>query len=177
MKVRLLGVLTVLFGIAVFVLDGTAFGQETWQRMTANDGSFNVEMPGQPKYSAEPQKTAKGSEFTMHQYLLELDTRAFVVQIATYPQEVNVSNTRNNIQSGLDNTAKDMEGGKWINVRWTTYQGLTASDATGVKSGYSIRIFSVTKGRTIYTLTYGGPADTAQGADANRFINSFLITK
>jgi hypothetical protein len=177
MKVRLSGVLTVLFGIAAFVLDGTAFGEDTWQRVTANDGSFNVEMPGQPKYSAQSQKTAKGSEYKMHQYLLEVDTRAFVIQAATYPKDLNLSNTRNNIQSGLDNSAKGMEGGKWTNIRWTTYQGLTASDAAGVRGGSSIRNFTVIKGRTIYTLTYGGPTDTAQGADANRFINSFLITK
>ena len=70
-----------------------------------------------------------------------------------------------------------MEGGKWADIRWTTYQGLPATDAVAVKPPFAVRNFSVIKGRTIYTLTYAGPPGTAMSADVNRFINSLLVKK
>ena len=87
---------------------------------------------------------------------------AYVVQTAVYPADVNVSNHRANLQGGLDNAAKNMEGGKWASVGWTTHQGLTAVDAVGVRESHAIRSYSVMKGRQIVTLTYAGPAGSAR---------------
>src|SRR5262249_5918266 len=105
------------------------------------------------------------------------DDRAFVIQTATYPSSVNLSNVKNNLQGGLDAAAQQMEGGKWANVRWTTYQGLPATDAVGVKPPYAVRNFSVIKGRTLYTLTYAGPPGSAGSPDVNRFIESLSVKK
>jgi hypothetical protein len=103
-------------------------------------------------------ETSAGSGYTMHQYLLEQGPVAYVIQTAVYPADVNVSNHRANLQGGLDNAAKNMEGGKWASIGWVTHQGLTGVDAIGVRGEHAIRSFSVMKGRQIVTLTYAGPA-------------------
>ena len=81
-----------------------------------------------------------------------------------------------NLQGGLDNAAKNMEGGKWVSVDWLTHQGSVASGCRRVRgSGNAIRSFSVMKGRQIFTLTYAGPPGTARSADVNRFVGSLRV--
>jgi len=146
-----------------------------WQAVPGADRGFAAEMPAAPKYSSVEMKTNSGSNYAMHQYLLELGDTAYVVQTAVYPDDVNVSNPRINLQGGLDNAAKNMDGGKWASVDWLTHQGSTASDAVGVRAGNAVRTFSVMKGRQIFTLTYAGPAGTARSADVNRFVGSLRV--
>jgi hypothetical protein len=165
-----------LFGLALFAAP-SAHAQDDWKPRTAQDGSFTVEMPVEPAYSTTPVKTTSGQDYTRYNYIGEQGQRAFVVQTATYPSDVDVSKPKNNLQSGLDTAAQQMEGGKWSEVRWTTYQGEPATDAIATKPPFQVRNFSVIKGRTIFTLTYAGPPGTAQSADVNRFINSFLAKK
>ena len=162
-----------LLGLSLLAGLGVAVAQD-WKTVTARDGSFTVEMPVEPEYSTTPVKTAGGTDYTRYNYIGGDGERAFVVQIATYPRDVNLSNPKANLQSGLDSAANQMEGGKWRNVRWTTYQGLPATDATAMKPPFEVRNYSVIKKRTIFTLTYAGPPGTAGTADVNRFINSFL---
>jgi hypothetical protein len=143
--------------------------------MTGPDRSFTAELPTAPAYTTTPMKTSAGSGYTMHQYLLEQGAVAYVVQTAVYPADVNVSNHRANLQGGLDNAARNMEGGKWASIGWTTHQGLTAVDAVGVRDSHAIRSYSVMKGRQIVTLTYAGPAGSARTADVDRFIGSLRV--
>ena len=146
-----------------------------WHTMTGPDRSFTADLPAEAKYTTTQMKTSAGSDYVMHQYLLEQGPVAYVVQTAVYPADINVSNPRANLQAGLDNAAKNMEGGKWASVGWLTHQGLTAVDATGERSSHTIRSFSVMKGRQIFTLTYAGPPGTARSADVNRFIGSLRV--
>ena len=113
----------------------------SWHTTTGPERSFTADMPAAPKYTATPMRTAAGSGYTMHQYLLEQGEVAYVIQTAVYPTDVNVSNHRNNLQGGLDNAAKNMEGGKWASIGWVTHQGFTAVDAVGRRSGHTIRLF------------------------------------
>jgi hypothetical protein len=148
---------------------------QAWHTVTGLNSSFNVDMPGPPKYSTPEMRTSAGSTYTMHQHLFESGPRAFVAQTAVYPNDVNVSNPRANLQGGLDNAAKNMEGGKWISIAWLTHQGSLASDAVGSKGGNAIRSFSVMKGRQIFTFTYAGPIGTHHSQDVERFLRSLHI--
>jgi hypothetical protein len=147
----------------------------SWQKVTGPDQTFSADMPAAPKYTSQEMRTAAGSSYTMHQYLLEQGNVAYVAQTAIYPADVNVSNQRANLQGGLDNAAKNMEGGKWASIGWGTYQGLTSVDATGERGSHAIRSFSVMKGRQIITLTYAGPSGTARSPEAERFMTSLRI--
>jgi hypothetical protein len=144
-----------------------------WYSVTGQ--GFTAEMPVAPKYSTTEMRTGTGSLYTVHQYLLEQGDVAYIVQAATYPDDINVASPRVNLQGGLDNLAKGMEGAKWASVDWVTHQGLTAADAVGARSGHAIRSFSVMKGRQVFTLIYAGAPGTARSADVNRFIASLRI--
>ena len=156
--------------------DSASPGQTaSWHNVTGPDRSFTAELPAMPIYSAIPMRTSAGSGYTMHQYLLEQTAVAYVVQTAVYPADVNVSNHRANLQGGLDNAAKNMEGGKWASVGWTTHQGLTGVEALGVRGEHAIRSYSVMKGRQIVTLTYAGPPGSARSPDVDRFMASLRV--
>ena len=146
-----------------------------WHTVTGPERSFTADLPAAPKYTTTQMKTGTGSVYTVHQYLLEQGDVAYIVQAATYPEDINVSNPRTNLQGGLDNLAKSMEGAKWTSVDWVTHQGLTATDAVGARSGHAIRSFSVMKGRQVFTLIYAGAPGTARSADVNRFVGSLRV--
>jgi hypothetical protein len=148
----------------------------SWHTVTGPQKSFTADLPAPPLYTRTEVKTGTGSLYTVHQYLLEQGDAAYIVQMATYPEDINVSNPRTNLQGGLDNLAKSMEGAKWVSVDWVSHQGLTASDAVGTRSGHAIRSFSVMKGRQVFTLIYAGEPGTARSADVNRFVASLRVS-
>ena len=153
----------------------SALQSDGWQTVAGPDRTFTADMPAAPSYSSNEMRTVAGSNYTMHQYLLEQGDVAYVAQTAIYPADVSVSNHRTNLQGGLDNAAKNMEGGKWASVGWVTYQGLTGVDAIGERSNHAIRSFSVMKGRQIVTLTYAGPPGSARSAEADKFMASLRV--
>jgi hypothetical protein len=177
MAMRGRGWLGVLFGVAVLASagGGRAQSQGAWHTMTGPDRSFTVELPSGPKYTATKMETGTGATYTMHQYMVEVGDIAYVVQTATYPPDVDISKPRDNLQGGLDNAAKNMDGGKWLSVDWPAKQGLMAYDAVGVRQGLAVRSFSAMKGGRIVTLTYAGPAGSARSPDADRFIGSLRM--
>jgi hypothetical protein len=169
--------IAVALGFAVFAGPGVANAQD-WKTVTAKDGAFTIELPSEPDFTTTPVKTSDGKqEYIRHNYVSGADERAFVIQVATYPSSVNMTKPKVNLQSGLDAAAQQMEGGKWTDIRWTTYQGEPATDAVATKPPFQVRNFSVIKGRTLYTLTYAGPPGSANSADVNRFINSLAVKK
>ena len=147
----------------------------SWHTLTGPDRSFTADMPAAPNYTTREMRSAAGSSYTMHQYLLEQPDVSWVAQTAIYPSDINVSNQRTNLQGGLDNAGKNMESGKWASIGWVTLQGLTAVDAVGERGNHAIRSFSVMKGRQIFTLTYAGPVGSARTPDVDRFIASLHI--
>lgn len=144
------------------------------QTVAGSNRGFSADMPAAPKYSSVQMKTAAGSVYTMHQYLLEQGNVAFWCRRRPIPT-MSTCPTPEPTCRGLDNAAKNMEGGKWISIDWLTHQGSVASDAVGSREGNAIRSFSVMKGRQIFTLTYAGPPGTARSADVNRFVGSLRV--
>ena len=144
--------------------------------MTGPENSFTADLPAAPKYTTTQMKTGTGSLYTVHQYLLEQGDVAYIVQAATYPEDINVSNPRTNLQGGLDNLAKSMEGAKWSSVDWVTHCRVSPPlTPWGRGAGHAIRSFSVMKGRQVFTLIYAGAPGTARSADVNRFVGSLRI--
>lgn len=175
MAVRMPAFAKGLLALVVLFLAHAAAAEDAWHTMTAVEKAFTADLPEGPKYTAVQMKSGQGVPYTMHQYLLEKGEIAYVVQTAVYPKDVNVAAPQTNLQAGLDNAAKGMEGGKWTSVDWVKHQGFAASDAIGLRSGHAIRSFSVMKGQRIVTLTYAGPPDTARSPDVERFIKSLKL--
>jgi len=155
----------------------SAQGQGSWHTMTGPDRSFSAELPSPPKYTATKLQTGSGGFYTMHQYMVEMGDIAYVVQTAIYPPDVDISKPRINLQGGLNNAARNMDGGKWNSVDWPVREGITAYDAVGVRKGLAVRSYSAMRGRRIVTLTYAGPAGSARSPDASRFIDSLRFAE
>ena len=165
-----------IVALAVAVLVGSRLrAEDAWHTMTSSEKSFTVELPAAPDYTAAELRTGAGVPYTMHQYVVNRGDLTYLVWSATYPAEVNVAMPRDNLEGGLDNTAKGMEGGRWASVDWVTHQGHVAVDAVGMRRGKAIRSFLVLKGRQIVSLTYAGPIGSAQSTDAMRFIGSLKL--
>ena len=154
-----------------------ATAQAQWQTVSNAERSFFVEMPGAAKYSTSKSKTRSGEEYTMHIYVVETGAEAFVVQTAVFPASVDTSNPRGNLQGGLDNAMRNMDGKTWQSVTWTSVQGLVAVDAVGARDGHAIRTFSLMDGARIVALTYAGPRGTTGSSNATRFLKSLRIAR
>jgi hypothetical protein len=155
----------------------STLAQEAWHPMTGPDKSFTAELPAAPKYTATRLKTASGSNYTQHQYLVEDENRAFVVQSTVYPNDVDVTKPQATLQNGLDGAAKRMDGGKWTTVDWLKHQELTAADAIAAREGQEIRSYSVIKGRQVITLLYVGAPGSARGPDVERVVKSLQVAQ
>jgi hypothetical protein len=170
--------LMVLFGALAVTLallwSGSAVSQ-TWQTLDLPGDVFAIEMPGPPKYEQTKLKSDGGTEFTLFHYVVEITNSSYVAEIATYPNDVDVSNPRNTLQSGADNAAELIEGGKWESITWVQHQGLNAFDALGHRKGFEVRLYSIMKSRVALVLCYTGPADTSRSADVERFIASVRV--
>jgi hypothetical protein len=176
MTARGVGSRGLALGVLALGLVGAALAQEgVWHTMTGPNRSFTADLPVAPKYTEIQLKTGAGSRYSKHQYLVEQDKVAFVVDALVYPADVNISNPQATLQTGLDALAKNLDGGKWTSVDWARHQGFTAADAVGTRQGYEVRSYSVLKARQLFSLTYAGPPGSARSADVNRFIASLKI--
>jgi hypothetical protein len=152
-----------------------ATAEPAWHAVTGPDASFTAQMPAAPIYSTREVRTAAGSSYTQHQYMLEQGETAYVIHTAVYPSEVTIRSPRVNLQGGLDEAAKSMDGGKWASIDWKTRERLTAADAVGTRGAHEIRALSLIKGRQMFTLTYLGPAGSTRSPEAERFLASLRL--
>lgn len=145
-----------------------------WQKVTGPDGTFTIEMPAAPQYTATPvARTATHAAFTLHQYvcIVEAPQRLFLVTTSISPD----ADATLNLQAGVDTGATIMDGGRWISVTSMKHQGLTAIEAIGISKGIAYRRLWVVRGRQEISATYGGPDGTVRSEDANRFFASLNI--
>ena len=166
-----------LASLVAFGLAGESAAQAQWQTMSNAERSFFADMPGVPRHSPLKAKTGSGDDYTMDQYLVEAGEQAFVVQTAVFPASVDTSNARGNLQGGLDNAMRNMDGKAWTSVNWTTVQGVLAVEAVGARGGYAIRMLSLMDGPRIIALTYAGPPGSATSSNATRFVKSLRIAR
>jgi hypothetical protein len=168
----------VRFGTLALILallwSGSAVSQN-WQSLDLPGDVFTIEMPGPPKYQKMEVKSEGGTEYPMHHYMVETTNGSYVAEIATYPNDIDVSNPRNTLQAGAENAAYVIEGGKWDSISWAQHQGLDAFDAFGHRKGFEVRLYSIMKGRLALVLCYTGATDTSRSADVERFIASVRV--
>lgn len=167
----------VLAGLVGFGLAVPSVAQAQWQTMSNAGRNFFADMPGVPKHSARQAKTGSGDNYTTDTYLVEAGEEAFVVQTAVFPASVDTSNPRGNLQAGLDNAMKGMDGKAWSSVQWTTVQGMVAVDVVGARNGHAIRTLSLMDGPRIVALTYAGPPGSATSSNATRFVKSLRLAR
>ena len=155
-----------------------AIDQEQWQAVTSTDGGFAVQMPpGEVFYFREELKTAKGTPFTLHQYVVDQGEgkATFVAQGGAYPSDLDVSNPKSILEQTLRKGARKLDGGNWNSVTWSAQQGAVTVEFDGVQGEIDSRAFSALKGRNFYDLIYWGARGAATSSDADRFFTSLKI--
>lgn len=172
--------LVVAAAILSLALSGEAPGQDEWQTLTSPDGSFTIEMPpGKVFYFQDELKTAKGTPFTSHQYLVDLGNGqvTFIAQGGTYPNDLDVSQPKSILEAKINRGAEGPQGvdGGWSSVKWGAQQGAVTVEALGAKGETDKRSFSALKERNFYDLDYWGPRGTATSPDVDRFFASLKI--
>ncbi len=166
-------------GIAVaatVIFAGSGLGQTAWHTVEGPARVFTVEMPAKPATATENTKSGGGTPFTYLSWSLDHDGRAFVIQTATYPTDVDVKNPNANMKLALDASGKHLESKKWDKVSWVKFQGLPAAEAIGkMRGNLEFRNFLVMKGRQFYSLGFAGPLGSLRSTEADRFFNSLRI--
>jgi hypothetical protein len=180
MKAQVLWSLAFAAAMAIFALTGEASAEDQWQTVTSPDGGFTVEMPpGKVFHFQDELKTAKGTPYTSHQYLVDLGDGkvTFIAQAATFPDDSGISNPKSFLEGFLRAQGKKLNEGKWTSVAWGALQSAVTVEASGVEGTTDKRCFEAVKGKKAYDLFYWGPLGTAASPDANRFFSSLKIAE
>ena len=147
-----------------------------WMVVQGADGSFSVDMPGQPLYKQLDTTSPGGTAFVLHSYSLEFRRLSFVAQTALYPADIDVRVPKANLQAVLDDRARRLDGGRWSRLDWRDVQGAPAAESVGpVVGGSVLRQLVVLKGRRFVSLAYLAPADALRTPEADRFFKSFRL--
>jgi hypothetical protein len=166
--------LTVATLMLALALAGEALAQAQWQTITAPNGSFTVEMPGNPHYAREELPGTKGATVIVHKYRVDDGMVTYLAQGATYTDEFGISNPKSFLEDYLKRLTKQL-GAKWNSVRWGTQQGAVTVEAIAVVGDTDERFFAAVKEKNGIDLGYFGPRGTATSSDANRFFSSVRI--
>jgi hypothetical protein len=155
-----------------------AVAQTAWHKLEGPAGLFLVEVPAKPEYKAQEAKSGRGTTFTYHSFSLDHDDKAFVVQTATYPADVDVSKPRANLEKALEASGKHLASKKWDKLSWTKFEGYEAVEATGkMNANLEFRNFLVLKGRQMYSLGFAGPPGSLRSPEADRFFGSMRLSR
>jgi hypothetical protein len=179
MTTRKRGVLTTALSLISFLFMQAALGETAWHTFVGINKSFTAELPSAPTYTTVENKTQGGSPYTLHQYVLDQGKIAYIVQLVSFPDDVDVSDPKVNLEGAANGSAKRMVDGKWTSIEWSTHQGLPAVETIGVQAsgGMAVRSYMVMKGRELYLITYAGPSGTARSPDVDRALRSLVIAK
>ncbi len=155
----------------MFGLPTAALAQDDWRVIDAP--GFSVEMPGEPEYSADTDKTPDGPLVT-HQYIVGNDhgKRIFIATTIVYPSPEIIRDQAKSLQIFADSMQEGMDSKKWTTVRSTEMRGRPALDTTGVREGSDVRSFMVVNDRQLVSLILIAPKGQMKAADAERFIES-----
>src|SRR5215468_3013313 len=114
MRTHAMNLSTALLVLAFWVVGGAA-AQHAWHIMTAQDASFTVELPQEPRHHTLQGATPEGISYTSHIYSVEVDSDTAYIAATTvysFPDDVKVIDTRRLLQGGLDAAVARWEGGK-----------------------------------------------------------------
>ena len=146
--------------VAALLCSGVALAQPLWTTVLVQPGRFSVELPAKYRYEQSA---------GVHRYVVEINQRAFVAQGGTYPWNVDISDPRARLETDLVAAARDLNDGKWTEVKWSD---LPAVEAIGRKDGTVVRSYSRLIDTDFVTLTYAGPSGSERNPEVERFFAS-----
>jgi hypothetical protein len=156
----------------LLLVSGPALSQETWQRLRLADGRFSIEMPDNAEHIAE-QKPVANTTYISHRHVAKSGDLTFIVFSGVYPDSIDFSNTRKNLEYAIAAVAKKSK----IQSRfWRKIQGFDALEFTSIRDqkieSRSIALFA---GHARISATVAGPVGSTSFPEAERFLNSIRV--
>jgi hypothetical protein len=150
----------------------------TWVVFESSVNGFTSEFPQYPKHETEELKIPDSTDtISYNSYTLEtLEGVSYTVNVATYPNTVDVSNSDIILQNILNGTVDSNENNELIYSNLEYFSGYRSIDFliqnknTGMMKGKFI-----IKNRTVYQIFYTYQSANYNENFYNKFINSFEI--
>jgi hypothetical protein len=148
-----------------------------WEELNSPIGFFKIMMPSHPKTESIDNKLPNSSKtFKSYSYTSELKNgTAFMVEVAIYPKEVNISKPANNFKNALDGIVGSVDGNRLISSSSADYAGNKAMDFMIQNKDFLMKGRLVLADRTLYQLTMVYDEKNYIDANYNKFIDSFQL--
>jgi hypothetical protein len=168
---------------SLFLLTGCIDVKPNWREYTSKDGRYSIQMPGAPR---ETQKEATlpppfSGQLTVQMATVDLGNKAgYAVMYNDYPAAIMAQpiGTDQRLEGAVKGGVNAVKGTivQQKSISLNGYPGREVQISSGDKKQVRTRIYLV-KSRLYQVHVIGRDAATITSADADKFFNSFKLTR
>lgn len=153
--------------------------QAKWQTFSYQEKGFSVALPSDPEHTHQDLALPNSQlKIPYDIYVSDpSDKVSYLVGVAVYPSEVNVSIPENNLKAAVNGTLGSTPGGKLISSENTTFINYPAVDFYIEGVNYHMKGKYVLVGHTLYQLMVAYDKSADVSTDFKTFIGSFRLTR
>jgi hypothetical protein len=150
-----------------------------WQPYSYKENNFSVSLPSAPQHTHQELSLPNSQlKIPYDIYVSDpTDKTSYLVGVAQYPTEVNVSVPENNLKAAVNGTLGSTPGGKLISSEMTTVTNFPAIDFSIEGVNYHMKGRYILVGHTLYQLMLAYDKNINVDKDYSTFVDSFKITK
>lgn len=150
-----------------------------WQTYTFSDNNFSISLPVKAEEQHQQLDLPNSqTKIPYDTYVSEPNQNvSYLVGVAKYPKEVNVSSPQNNLQAAVNGTVSATPGAKLISSQMTDLGGNKAVDFVIQGQDFNMKGRYILVGSTLYQLMVAYENNQNIDDDYNTFIKSFKITQ
>ncbi len=151
---------------------------DDWREFVPNDGSFTVQVPAIPQYTADTVVDPKsGAKRRYDIYIAEKGNgNLFMITMITYPSEGDLSNPEDIFQTVIDETLASNTENQLVDKQIRSYQNHKTLDFTIQNPDIHTACRAFIIGRTLYLLSYIAKNDEYNVKEFDHFVDSFSLT-
>lgn len=150
-----------------------------WKPYTYVDNGFSVMMLSEPQHTHQELDLPNSHlKIPYDIYVSDpTDKTSYLVGVAEYPKEVDVSLPENNLKAAVNGTLGSTPGGKLLSSEMSTVANFPAVDFSIEGANYNMKGRYILKEHTLYQLMLAYDKTVNVDKDYDFFIRSFKITK
>lgn len=148
-----------------------------WREFTASSGRFKVELPAFPQYAKEAvniPNTDKKRRYEMY-VSQKINGSVFMINLITYPEDIDTSNTDQMLQSIVDEMVSINPGNQLKEVHHSLFQTYQAIGFHIANKDFDVQGKAFMVQKTMYLLTYVAKLSDFSESEFQYFLNSFQL--